>query len=102
MKYYFTFALIMLVSFSFCNERTFNLKSGNKVTGEIIDIDNSGNYTVSTTMGEVVFNQNEIVLESIKIITSNGDRIVGVLQNEDNYKFYVKTDIGLMSIEKII
>ena len=100
MKYYFTFALIMLVSFSFCNERTFNLKSGNKVTGEIIDIDDSGNYTVSTTMGEVVFNQNEIVLESIKIITSNGDRIVGVLQNEDNYKFYVKTDIGLMSIEK--
>ena len=100
MKYYFIFALIILVSFSFCNERTFNLKSSNKVTGEIINIDDSGNYTVNTTMGEVVFNQNEIVLESIKIITSDGDRIVGVLQNEDNYKFHIKTDIGLMSIEK--
>ena len=39
------FALIVLVSFSFCNERTFNLKSGNKVTGEIINIDDfSGHY----------------------------------------------------------
>jgi hypothetical protein len=100
MKYYFIFALIVLVSFSFCNERTFNLKSGNKVTGEIINIDDSGNYTVNTTMGEVVFNQNEIVLESIKIITTEGDRIMGVLQNEDNDRFHVKTEIGLMSIAK--
>ena len=100
MKYYFIFALIVLVSFSFCNERTFNLKSGNKVTGEIINIDDSGYYTVNTSMGEVVFNQNEIVLESVKIITTDGDRIMGVLQNEDNDKFYVKTEIGLMSIEK--
>ena len=100
MKDYFILVLIILVSFSFCNERTFNLKSGNKVTGEIIDIDDSGNYTVSTSMGEVVFNQNEIVLESIKIITTDGDRIMGVLQNEDNDKFHVKTEIGLMSIAK--
>ena len=100
MKYYFKFVLIILVGFSFCNERTFNLKSGNKVTGEIINIDDSGYYTVSTSMGEVVFNQNEIVLESIKIITTDGDRIMGVLQNEDNDKFHVKTEIGLMSIAK--
>ena len=100
MKCYFKFVLIILVGFSFCNERTFNLKSGNKVTGEIINIDDSGYYTVSTSMGEVVFNQNEIVLESIKIITTDGDRIMGVLQNEDNDKFHVKTEIGLMSIAK--
>ena len=100
MKYYFIFALIVLVSFSFCNERTFNLKSGNKVTGEIINIDDSGNYTVNTSMGQVVFSQNEIVLESVKIITTDGDRIVGVLQNEDNDRFHVKTEIGLMSIAK--
>ena len=100
MKDYFIFVLIILVSFSFCNERTFNLKSGNKVTGEVIDIDDNGNYTVNTSMGEVVFNQNEIVLESVKIITTDGDRIVGVLQSEDNDKFHVKTEIGLMSIAK--
>ena len=91
---------MVLVSFLLCDERTFNLSSGNKVTGEIINIDDSGNYTVITTMGEVVFNHNEIVLENIKITTNNGDRIIGVLQNEDNEKFYVKTDIGLMSVEK--
>ena len=100
MKYYCICVLIILVSLSFCNERTFNLKSGNIVTGSVIDIDDNGNYTVNTSMGEVVFNQNEIVLESVKIITTDGDRIVGVLQNEDNDKFHVKTDIGLMSIEK--
>ena len=70
MKNYFIFALIVLVSFSFCNERTFNLKSGNKVTGEIINIDDSGNYTVNTSMGEVVFNHDEIVMENVKIITT--------------------------------
>ena len=100
MRNYFIIVLIVLVSFSLCDERTFNLKSGNKVTGEIINIDDSGNYTVKTTMGEVVFNQNEIVLESIKIITTDGDRIMGVLQNEDNDKFHVKSEIGLMSIAK--
>ena len=100
MKNYFIFALIVLVSFSFCNERTFNLKSGNKVTGEIINIDDSGNYTVNTSMGEVIFNHDEIVMENVNIITTDGDRIVGVLQNEDNDRFHVKTEIGLMSIEK--
>jgi len=100
MRNYFIIVLMVLVSFSLCDERTFNLKSGNKITGEIINIDDSGNYTVKTTMGEVVFNQNEIVLESIKIITTDGDRIMGVLQNEDNDKFHVKSEIGLMSIAK--
>ena len=100
MKNYFILLLMVLISSALCNERTFNLKSDNKVTGEVIDIDDNGNYTVNTSMGEVVFNQNEIVLESVKIITTDGDRIVGVLQNEDNNKFYVKTDIGLMSIAK--
>lgn len=100
MKNYFILVLIVLISSALCNERTFNLKSGNKVKGEIVNIDDSGTYTVNTSMGEVVFNQNEIVLESVKIITTVGDRIVGVLQSEDNDKFYVKTEIGLMSIEK--
>ena len=75
---------MVLISFALCDERTFNLNSGNKVTGEIINIDDNGNYTVITTMGEVVFNQNEIVLENVKITTNNGDRVIGVLQNEDN------------------
>ena len=100
MRNYITITLMVLFSLLLSNERTFNLKSGNKVTGEIINIDNSGNYTVHTIMGEVVFNQNEIVLEKVKITTTDGDRILGVLQNEDNVKFYVKTDIGLMSVKK--
>ena len=91
---------MVLISFTLCDERTFNLKSGNKVTGEIINIDDSGNYTVNTSMGEVVFNHDEIVMENVKIITTDGDRIIGVLQNEDNDKFHIKTDIGLMSIAK--
>ena len=99
MQNYFILVMV-LISFSFCDERTFNLKSGNKVTGEIINIDDSGNYTVNTSMGEVVFNHDEIVMENVKIITTDGDRIIGVLQNEDNDKFHVKTDIGLMSIAK--
>ena len=69
MRNYLIYVFILLVSFLLCDERTFNLKSGNKVTGEIINIDDSGNYTVNTSMGEVIFNQDEIVLESIKIIT---------------------------------
>ena len=100
MQNYFILVLMVLISFAFCDERTFNLKSGNKVTGEIINIDDSGNYTVNTSMGEVVFNHDEIVMENVKIITTDGDRIIGVLQNEDNDKFHIKTDIGLMSIAK--
>jgi|TARA_B100000959_G_scaffold244974_1_gene269273 hypothetical protein len=101
MRNYFILVLTALISFALCNERIFNLKSGNKVTGDIVNIDDSGNYTVNTSMGEVVFNQNEIVMEHVKITTTDGDRIIGVLQNEDNDKFHVKTDIGLLSIAKI-
>ena len=60
MRNYFILVLTALISFALCNERIFNLKSGNKVTGDIVNIDDSGNYTVNTSMGEVVFNQNEI------------------------------------------
>ena len=93
MRNYFILILTALISFALCNERIFNLKSGNKVTGDIVNIDDSGNYTVNTSMGEVVFNQNEIVMEHVKITTTDGDRIIGVLQNEDNDKFHIKTDI---------
>ena len=93
--------LFLLFSFILCEERTFTLKSGNKITGEIMDIDESGNYAVYTSMGQVLFNQNEILLENVHIVTNDGDRVIGFLKNEDNKTFHVTTDIGLMSILKM-
>ena len=41
-------------------DKVFNQKSGNKISGKVTNIDDKGNYTVITSMGEVVFNQTEI------------------------------------------
>ena len=101
MPNYILSLLFLLFSFVLCEERTFTLKSGNKITGEIMDIDESGNYAVYTSMGQVLFNQNEILLENVRIVTNDGDRVTGLLENEDNKTFHVTTDIGLMSILKI-
>jgi len=76
------------------------LESGNLITGEIIEIDSEGNYTVMTSVGEVFFNSNDIVPERVKIITKDGDKILGVLTSEDNTIFYVKSNIGVLSIKK--
>ena len=101
MPNYILSLLFLLFSFVLCEERTFMLKSGNKITGEIMDIDESGNYAVYTSMGQVLFNQNEILLENVHIVTNDGDRVIGLLENEDNKTFHVTTDIGLMSILKM-
>ncbi len=100
MKLFYLIAIFTLIGYTKCEERTFKLKSGDKITGQVINIDDNGNYTIKTPMGEAVFNKDEILLENIKIITIDGDRIIGVLTNEDNEKFYVKTNIGFMSIYK--
>ena len=102
MREYLSVIILTLMSISLVlsEEREFKLKSGNKITGEIIEIDEAGNYKVLTSVGEVFFNSNDIVPEKVKIITKDGDEILGVLTNEDNNTFYVKSNIGVLSINK--
>ena len=100
MKIYISFILLISISLVFSEERKFKLKSGNSITGEIIEIDSEGNYKVLTSVGEVFFNSNDIVPERVKIITKDGDEILGELTNEDNTIFYVKSNIGTLSINK--
>jgi len=100
MKIYISFIILVSISLVFSEERKFKLKSGNSITGEIIEIDSDGNYKVLTSVGEVFFNSNDIVPERVKIITKDGDKILGVLTSEDNNTFYVKSNIGVLSINK--
>ena len=100
MKIYISFIILISISLVFSEERKFKLESGNLITGEIIEIDSEGNYTVMTSVGEVFFNSNDIVPERVKIITKDGDKILGVLTSEDNTIFYVKSNIGVLSIKK--
>ena len=100
MKIYISFIILISISLVFSEERKFKLESGNSITGEIIEIDSDGNYKVLTSVGEVFFNSNDIVPERVKIITKDGDEIVGILTNEDNTTFYVKSNIGILSVNK--
>lgn len=100
MKIYSFIILFFVLGVLFSKERTFQLKSGNKVTGEVLSIDENGNYKVQTSVGEVSFNKSEVIPETVGITTKDGDKIVGVLTNEDDNTFYVKSNIGVLNIKK--
>ena len=92
--------IIIIFTILFSQERTFNLKDGNKITGIVINIDENGNYIIQTDLGELLIKKDDIKLENVKITTKNGDTVSGKLINEDMEMYYVKSNIGTLSVEK--
>ena len=93
--------LIMLFSISYSNEdtRTFILKNGDKVTGEVIREDYTS-YTLKTNFGELKILKNDIKADKIYIKLKNGDNITGIVIDESEEDFKIKTNFGELKILK--
>ncbi len=104
MKLITVFSLIIIFSTALMAsesaERTFYLKSGERVTGEVISIDEDGKYTVQTSFGVVTFNKTEIREDEVKLLLLNGDIIKGAVIEEGDDAFRLLTQFGEITVWK--
>ena len=91
--------LFLTVIFSNEGDRTFHLKNGDKVTGEVIS-ETDTSYNIKTSFGMVTIYKNEIKPDKISITLKSGDKITGTLLDESASDYKVKTNFGELVIEK--
>ena len=93
--------LFLLLSLMFSNEtdRTFHLKNGDKITGEVLT-ETEISYDIKTSFGKVTIFKDEIKDDKITITLKSGDKITGTLLDESNSDYKVKTTFGELTIAK--
>ena len=75
--------LFLFLSIIFSNEgdRTFHLKSGDKITGKIVD-ETDSIYKIQTTFVILEIDKNDIKPDEVSITLKSGDKITGILIDE--------------------
>ncbi|NOZ08034.1 MAG: hypothetical protein GXO91_04040 [FCB group bacterium] len=82
------------------DERTFILVSGDRITGQVISVDENGIYTVKTSFGLVTFHKDDIKPDEVELYLKNGDKLKGTLIEESDKVFKVNTGFGEVTLEK--
>ena len=91
---------LLLVAFSIqAAPQSFYLKSGEKVTGELLT-EKSADSTlvVKTEFGEMTLAKSELMTESAQITLANGDRLIGQILKEDREELILLTKGGQLTI----
>ena len=93
--------LFLFLSIIFSNEgdRTFHLKSGDKITGKIVD-ETDSIYKIQTSFGILEIDKNDIKPDEVSITLKSGDKITGTLIDESKSDYKVKTNFGELIIAK--
>lgn len=95
----FILFLVLVSSVSFAQEsKTFYLKSGDKITGVVIE-ETETTYTVETTFGTVTIQKIDIQPEEVEIFLKSGDRIQGILLEETEKGLKIVTSFGELFID---
>ena len=95
----------ILLMFLFCSgiifaqEKTFYLKSGDKVSGTIT-AETDSTYAIETTFGSVTINKKDIKPEEAIVYLKSGDKLKGVILSESDEGIKVKAQFGEVSISK--
>ena len=80
-------------------DRTFQLKSGDKITGKIVD-ETDSIYKIQTSFGILEIDKNDIKPDEVSITLKSGDKITGTLIDESKSDYKVKTNFGELIIAK--
>ena len=83
----------------FAQEKTFYLKSGDKVSGNIT-AETDSTYAIETTFGSVTINKKDIKPEEAIVYLKSGDKLKGVILSESDEGIKVKAQFGEVSISK--
>ena len=92
----------VLLSVGFAQEqRTIYLKSGDKVTGKVLSVDEqSGDLVVETAYGILTIKTAEMLVETVTIVLKTGDRLAGTLIAENNEQVELQSRYGTVTIPK--
>ena len=94
--------LLMLLFYSgilFAQEKTFYLKSGDKVTGTIT-AETDSTIAIETSFGSVMINKTDIKQEEAIVYLKSGDKLKGVILSESDEMIKVKAQFGEVVIAK--
>ena len=81
--------------------RTFHLKTGDKITGEIVAFDTSKNeITIQTVYGIIRINRDQLKEEAVTIFMESGDQLKGILISEDVAEVKIESQLGVLTINK--
>jgi len=97
MRNYLLFLLFISISFS--KERTLNLKSGDKITGNVISETDTTITLTSRIFGEITINKNDLKKEPVTITLKSGDIIKGLVLEKTTSYFVLQTAFGEVRIE---
>ena len=94
--------MTLFVHVSHAETRTFYLKSGDRVTGEIQSYDEvTKTYVIKPVLGVIRVKKQDMKDAEVRIYLKAGDKITGTLLKEDDSHFYVKTVFGELTIDKL-
>ncbi len=94
--------LLMLLFYSgvvFAQEKTFYLKSGDKVSGTIT-AETDSTIAIETSFGSVMINKKNIKPEEAIIYLKSGDKLKGVILSESDEGIKIKAQFGEVVIAK--
>ncbi|NQU28522.1 MAG: hypothetical protein HQ528_09560, partial [Candidatus Marinimicrobia bacterium] len=98
--------LIIIILMSILNGqdiRTINLKSGERITGEIIATDTiKHTISIKTNYGILEINQDQINSEIVTIFLKSGDRLKGTVIAEDKLSIEIESKVGPLTLQKSI
>ena len=90
--------ILLFITTLFAQEQVFYLKSGDKITGTIIEETETA-YKINTTFGMVTLNKEEIQPEEVEVFLKSGDRLQGVLLSQTDDTVTLQTSFGAIDIQ---
>ena len=99
MKFANVLLLAMVVSFlSAQDSRTLTLKSGDKITGQVVSETETTITVINPLMGEMVINKSDLKQRLIEVKLNSGDIIKGTLISRGDTELLINTAFGDVSI----
>ena len=83
----------ILLGSIFAQEKTFQLKSGDQVSGTIKSQTDS-TYVLETSFGEITIKKDEVKQEEVFIFLKSGDKLRGIIVSESDEGVTVKAQFG--------
>lgn len=92
------FAIFILSLLSAQDTKTLTLKSGDKITGQVVEETETAITIINPLMGQMTINKSDLKERLITVVLSSGDKISGTLVSRSATEVVVKTAFGDVSV----
>ena len=91
--------VILMFSIVFTqNTKTLTLKSGDKITGQVVEETETTITVINSLMGQMTINKSDLKQETIKLTTKDGDVVQGLVIEKTETYFKLETAFGEVTI----